>query len=408
LFFFLQLARVVKPHTVRWVVIGTLLSIPWGIAKQMESKWGIDGLAIVPRIRDTFAGSVGALACLITLWSIRGKNLPWRRAALLLGALGSAQQILGPMSHYFPRLNESDAFRGFFIVFEALSVYILALSTFTNISTLENRVKNLSAAKARNDLIEQELELGRAVQRAFLNIPSLPVDFSVSGSHEAAFYVSGDIHYVHWNEAEKRFVLVLADVTGHGVQAALKATACYMVARNVWGIDSSATRVVEPAREVSRLPEYHRQSTEMLTLLSETPEIAAFGGIEIFPESGKAFFYRSNFHTPMVVSPDGNGGWTVDSTHIRVGEVHHVDLMAGSIVALYSDGFVDGSRQVAKLIRFVKARLAHFDGSGESLRSIFMDFNEQNTDRPIDDRTIIVVGWKAAASKPAGAIPEAS
>jgi hypothetical protein len=37
-----------------------------------------------------------------------------------------------------------------------------------------------------------------------------------------------------------------------------------------------------------------------------------------------------------------------------------------------------------------------------------MDFNEQNTDRPIDDRTIIVVGWKAAASKPAGAIPEAS
>jgi hypothetical protein len=72
LYFFLQLSRVAKPHTVRWVLIGILISIPWGVAKQMEVKWGIDGLAVVPRFRDFFVGTVGALACLRTLWSIRG------------------------------------------------------------------------------------------------------------------------------------------------------------------------------------------------------------------------------------------------------------------------------------------------------------------------------------------------
>ena len=395
LYFFLQLSRVAKPHTVRWVLIGILISIPWGVAKQMEVKWGIDGLAVVPRFRDFFVGTVGAMACLRTLWSIRGMSLPWRRVALILGAFGSLQQVLGPMTHYWPQLNESEGFRGLFVVYEAMSVYILALSTFTNISTLENRVRSLSLAKVRSDMIEQELELGRTVQRAFLNIPSLPNDFDVQGSHDAAVYVSGDIHFVHWDEVEQRFVVILADVTGHGVQAALKATACYMVARNLWQISSSSnSRDNRNKMQRSKLGSYHEQSTELLSLLSETPEISAFGGFEFYPRLQRAYLYRHNFHTPMVIAPKEGGGWDIASPNLRVGEVIEIKIKPGTVIAMFSDGYVDGSRQLASLIRFLSVRLSTFDGSSKSLKELFAQFNAQNTDRPNDDRTLVVVSWK--------------
>jgi hypothetical protein len=52
LYFFLQLARIVQPNPRMWLIIGTILSIPYGFAKQMEVAWQIDGLPIIPRMRD--------------------------------------------------------------------------------------------------------------------------------------------------------------------------------------------------------------------------------------------------------------------------------------------------------------------------------------------------------------------
>jgi Stage II sporulation protein E (SpoIIE) len=400
LYYFMQLARVLKPRPVQWLLWGTALSIPYGIAKQMEVAWGIDGLAVIPRFRDIVAGSIGALACVRTLWSIRGMNLSWRRVALVLGALGSAQQVLGPLTHYWPELNSSDGFRGFFIVFEAVSVYILALSAFTNISTLENRVKNLSEAKARSDVIEQELELGRTVQSAFLNIPKLPVEFDVDGSHEAAVFVSGDLQFVHWNEAEKRLVILISDVTGHGVQAALKATACYMVARNLWqteNVTSGRWRGEEPSstKNISaKLRQYHEASTEILGLFSELPDLVAFAGVEIFPEARRAFFYRTNFHTPLIIEPLDVNKWDVKFPALKTGEVLNYDLRPGTVIAIFSDGFVDGTRQLSRLKKHIHERMSVFDGTASSLKAMYTEFNDQNENRPKDDRTLVVVSWR--------------
>lgn len=394
LYFFLQLARVTKPNPRMWLIIGTMLSIPYGFAKQMEIPWQIDGLPIIPRIRDATAGTLGALACLRTLWSIRAKSLPWRRIALILGAIGSAQQVLGPITHYWPELNESANFRGMYVVLEALSVYVLALSTFTNISTLENRVKSLSIAKAKSDLIEQELELGRTVQRAFLNIPKVPRDFEIIGSLEAAVYVSGDIYFVHWDEVDQRLVVILSDVTGHGVQASLKATACFMVARNLWQSKVPRETVGYYQSEKSKLKSFHRQTTDILGLFNEIPDIATFAGIEIFPRMRRAYFYRNNFHTPILLEPDDVGGWKLCVPAIQVGEVWDYRIKPGTVLALFSDGFVNGTRQLSEMRRFISSRLSGFDGRAETLKSIVLEFNEKNLKRPVDDRTLVVISWK--------------
>jgi hypothetical protein len=394
LYFFLQLARVAKPNPRMWLLIGTLLSIPYGFAKQMEVAWQIDGLPIIPRIRDATAGTLGALACLRTLWSIRGKKLPWRRIALILGAIGSAQQVLGPITHYWPELNESANFRGLYVVLEALSVYVLALSTFTNISTLENRVRSLSAAKAKSDLIEQELELGRTVQRAFLNIPKVPHDFEVIGSLEAAVYVSGDIYFVHWDEVEQRLALVLSDVTGHGVQASLKATACFMVARNLWQSRAPQESSQYGIGQKSKLKSFHRQTTDILGLFNPIPDIATFVGIEIFPRKRRAYLYRNNFHTPIILAPNDSGAWDLEIPAVVVGEVFEYSIKPGTVFVLFSDGFITGTRQLSDMRRFIRSRLDKFDGHAETMKNIMHDFNEQNLQRPVDDRTLLVLSWK--------------
>ena len=394
LYFFLQLARVIKPSATKWLLYGTLLSIPYGIAKQMEAAWGIDGLALIPRLRDSFAGTVGALACLKTFWTIRNLKIPWRRFALILGALGSAQQVLGPMTHYFPHLNDSTAFTGFYIVYESLSVYILALATFTNISTLENRVRRLSASKVRSDLIEQEMELGRSVQKAFLNIPKMPPDFEIVATHEAAVYVSGDLYFVQWNEVEQRLVVLLSDVTGHGVQASLKAVACFMVARNLWHSQHDTNRPIVESVIKSKFGSFYRQASELLTSFSATPDVLAFGGIEFYPRQRRAFLYRSNFHTPLLIEPDGDGSWSIVVPALKVGEATPYRIKPGTALAFFSDGFIEGSRQYSRLIKYISSDLASFDGKASSLRDLFAAFNAQNLDRPNDDRTLVVVSWR--------------
>jgi Stage II sporulation protein E (SpoIIE) len=394
LYFFLQLARIIKPSATKWLLYGSLLSIPYGIAKQMEATWGIDGLALIPRLRDSFAGTVGALACLKTLWAIRNLKIPWRQFALILGALGSAQQVLGPLTHYFPHINGSTTFTGFYIVYESLSVYILALATFTNISTLENRVRRMSAAKVRSDLIEQEMELGRSVQKAFLNIPKMPPDFEVVSTHEAAVYVSGDLYYVQWDEVEQRLVVLLSDVTGHGVQASLKAVACFMVARNLWHSQHTANRsLFEPVMK-SKFESFHRQASELLSSFSAMPDVLAFGGIEFYPRQRRAFLYRSNFHTPLLVEPDGTGGWSIVVPALKVGKATPYRIKPGTALAFFSDGFIDGSRQYSRLIKFISKELPSFDGKASSLKELFAAFNTQNLDRPNDDRTLVVVSWR--------------
>lgn len=394
LYFFLQLARVIKPSATKWLIYGTLLSIPYGFAKQMETTWGIDGLALIPRLRDSFAGTVGALACLKTLWTIRHVNLPWRRIALLLGAIGSSQQVIGPMTHYLPHINDSTNFSGFYVVFEALSVYILALATFTNISTLENRVRRMSAAKVRSDLIEQEMELGRTVQKAFLNIPKMPPDFEIVSTHEAAVYVSGDLFYVHWDEVEQRLVVLLTDVTGHGVQASLKAVACFMVARNLWQSRQDLKGMLAEPSIKSKFGSFQRQASELLTNFSSIPDVAACGGIEFFPRQRKAFLYRSNFQAPLILEPDGEGGWSLVTSSLQVGQPTAYRVKPGVVLAFFSDGFIEGSRQYSRLTKFIANDLTNFDGRATSLRDLFTAFNEQNTNRPIDDRTLVVISWR--------------
>lgn len=104
--------------------------------------------------------------------------------------------------------------------------------------------------------------------------------------------------------------------------------------------------------------------------------------------------YRSNFHTPLLVEPDGAGNWIVVVPTLKVGEATPYRIKPGTALAFFSDGFIDGSRQYSRLIKFISNELPSFDGKASSLRELFAAFNAQNLDRPNDDRTLVVVSWR--------------
>lgn len=117
--------------------------------------------------------------------------------------------------------------------YAAVRVYLLLLSVFINISTLEKRVKSLSQVAINAKEMEREMVLGQAVPASFLRMPETPAGMGVVCHHEPAVYVSGDIYYVHWDGKREILTMLLSDIAGHGVQAALKAAVCLTFGRVV-------------------------------------------------------------------------------------------------------------------------------------------------------------------------------
>jgi serine phosphatase RsbU (regulator of sigma subunit) len=80
--------------------------------------------------------------------------------------------------------------------------------------------------RAQKDKLEHDLGLARAIQQGLLPLAPPPVErFEVAGWNQPADQTGGD--YYDWRHlTDGRVVVVLADVTGHGVGPALMAAAC--------------------------------------------------------------------------------------------------------------------------------------------------------------------------------------
>jgi hypothetical protein len=225
LFFALQLARMIDKRVVWWFVVGSALSLPYAWLRVNGPAMGMQWQNEIPNIRDGVVGTLSVIVLVRAAIFLRGKNVPWRVAALIVASIGAFEQMLDPVFSVFPFIHQSEAFRALCNILQPAAAWLLAFSAFINISTLENRVKVLSKVEARARELDQEMELGRTVQRAFHNVPVLPENCRISHHHEAMLYVSGDTFFVTCNQVTKRVTFLINDVTGHGVQAALKASA---------------------------------------------------------------------------------------------------------------------------------------------------------------------------------------
>lgn len=403
LYFFLQIARIADKKVGPWLFWGTLVSVPYGLLRHYGPELAIVWPSKIPNYRDIIAGGVGMLVCLRAAWYLRDKKLPWRVTALIIAAVAAFEQVADPVGMFFPGIYNGSFFQKFVDIIHPFSAWLFAFSAFINISTLENRVKTLGSLEARTKEMEKEMELGRAVQQAFMNLPKFPDELHFACHHEAMLYVSGDTYFVDWNERHKTLTFLVNDVTGHGVQAALKASGVSVIASTVWGDRN------DPEWRNGKLEQYADLVEDFLAKMNTEPDVLAMGGCEFDLATGMIEILRINFPFPVVIEPKvdlaaDNESRKSDNWRVRIlptnsRELTRFQLMPGAIVVLTSDGFLDNSRRTTDFLRYMRKNLATRgdDLSTETVKAYVLDCPHLAETKDSDDRTMTVFQWRPEA-----------
>jgi len=404
LYFFLQLARMIDKKVTGWLIWGSLLSIPYGLLRVYAPEFDITWAQLIPRHRDTIIGVLGVIICVRAAWYLRNKQVPWRVAALCVAGVASFEQIIDPIGMALPEaIYYSRSFVATKDILQPLSAWLFALSAFINISTLETRVKTLTRIESKAHEIRREMELGQSVQQTFFKLPKLPPNLQLSCHNEAMLYVSGDTYFVDWNEQRQKLTFLINDVTGHGVQAALKASCVNVIANTIW-IESN-----EHGKE--NLIDYAHLVENFFRRNNQNPDVLAMGGCEFDPSTGSLRILRVNFPFPIVIEPkmDHHEGeesrrddlWRVHLLPIEHKCVSHYQLHPGSLVLIASDGYLDGSRTTSTLLKYLRKHLGKSkeDVSLASVEHLIRNcpFFSQFAD--YDDRTFALFKWNTYQSK---------
>ncbi|MEY4632314.1 MAG: hypothetical protein RIQ81_2434 [Pseudomonadota bacterium] len=396
LYFFTQLARLLPPRPLRWLVAGIAFGLvyTWGV-NITPTPGGINWPAEVWRYRNILIG-IGCLACSLPVAVLCWRDGNFHRsAALMLASSGVIVQIVTPIAVNIPGVSDMVWFRTWYNLFETHTPYVFALSTFINVSTLEQRVKALSSAAVHTKLIEREMSLGREVQEALFQRPAMPQGITLAFSHEPALYVSGDVMYANHDATNKTVSAVICDVTGHGVQAALKASICTALCESIW--DGSRLRPGD--KPAHRMEIFYRRAVGFFSRTQGKNEVLALVGCEVSLEQRTISLYRANAVLPMQVSrPDSRSPWRATPLTIPAESPFELDLpqqmtpeLCPAFICLFSDGLIDSSRVYKSLVTWLEARLAaEPQVSAEHLKSIILSFPGWNQTN--DDRTLAVIG----------------
>jgi hypothetical protein len=405
IYFLLQMARVGRASALPWLLVSAGLSVPYGFFMEWAGQNNLTWTYRIPLSRDNLTAVVGLVFCGRALLSLRGQSLPWRKTALLIAMIAAAFEGVDSWIAHSDAIRINPNVLTLFTVLQANTGYLFALSTFLNISTLENRVQSLTAAKARAEQMERELEIGQIVQRALLKPPELPTDVDLMCHYEAALYVSGDTYYTHWDKQRQLVTFLVNDVTGHGVQAALKASACNVLAKTIWELDHSSRFSFGDG---ARLAELDRMTQAMLVEMNAVPDFSSLCGAEFDLRGGRLAVYRSNFTFPVLVSPvvplrDGMEPflgelWRVEAVVCRNQEVAVRQLVRGGFVLIMSDGFLESSRDMKRFSSYLREALATRDAglTAGAIGELVMRYEPVDT-RPVDDRTLMVFQWRPGA-----------
>jgi len=186
------------------------------------------------------------------------------------------------------------------------------------------------------DRVQHDLETARDIQQALLpqTPPEIP-GFTVAGWNKPADDTGGDFY--DWDAMpDGRLIIVLGDVTGHGIGPALLAAACRAYARSSFSVNTNLTaaltqinaaiaRDLDPARFITFAGVACTSGTGDLEILS-----AGHGPILLYSASHDAFIEIESQCVPLGILPEFSSG---PPTKIQ--------MKKGDIFLLITDGFVE-------------------------------------------------------------------
>lgn len=270
-------------------------------------------------------------------------------------------------------------------------------------SSMSRKIQDLISESMEKVRLEGELAVANAVQQAL--IPSVfheTDQFKIYSHYQSASECGGD--WWGFFKNGNRFVIAIADATGHGVPSALITAA----ARSCFSLIEKLT---------TEMPSFDLSPSNILSFANRAIYDTSGGRIMmtlfvgVFDFDAKTFTYGSAGHNPPWYFRKSGAEYilqSLTSKGIRLGETRDnsdfsektVSIEPDDLLFLYTDGIIEGTNSVGtqygkKQLRSMLERTA-VGGPEIVVKSLMEDFLAHNGGKPLDDDvTLAVVGLKS-------------
>ena len=315
----------------------------------------------------------------------------WRRGSALATILKTSDvQLIVPLS-------DREHLLGFMTLKSKTSGFKFSYEDITLLSTLANQmvVALANVRLYRESLIKQKLEeemnLARQIQIDLL--PQKPPSgraFRVSAHSRPSRTVGGDFYDFVQTDENGGFALIIADVSGKGMPAAMLAAQLQAALRAEVGNRRAVSQTVT---NVNRI---------VSNLSSSSGKYATLFYGEFHPQTMDFEFSNAGHNYPILVRADGaceflvTGGTIVGAFESSLFEAHKVRLAADDLIFFYTDGLSEAARPGSD--EFGEKRIVDYlvqnrhrtpeeiqDGILHQVRTF------SGADSPEDDTTVVIL-----------------
>jgi sigma-B regulation protein RsbU (phosphoserine phosphatase) len=236
--------------------------------------------------------------------------------------------------------------------------------------------------------LEDDLNHVQALDRSLL--PELPEvnGWEVGIHYRPSRILSGDFYDVRREDDGGRLTLLLGDVMGKGIPAALLRTGLQ------GALKALTAEVPSPARVLEKANRYFSESSSSAKLAS-----VFYGAVDV--EGGNLCFANAGHLPPLVRKADGR--WrTLDSTGVVLGALaksayaeNTVPFDRGDLFVLYSDGITEAQNRAGEFFDERRVTSVIDDMRHSSVQEIASGIADEVSrfapGEPSDDRTLVVV-----------------
>lgn len=268
------------------------------------------------------------------------------------------------------------------------------LLAFERVAALAAVLLSAQAEVRERERIAQELRIARLIQQTMLpsNVPC-PPGWRLAAHYEAAREVGGDFYDI-LPLPDSRLGVVIGDVSGKGLPAALVMASTQSLLRSLAGTGAAPHRVLADANRLlrARVPERIFVTCQYLVVESATGVVR----------------YASAGHWPPLLRRAGQAvelaacGLPLGILAEAEYAVEEVQLEGGDDLVLYSDGVVEARNSAGELFGF--ARLADLVANGHEGPELLARIRDElvafrgSGEAAQDDVTLLVLGRGGSAA----------
>ncbi len=264
-------------------------------------------------------------------------------------------------------------------------------------NSMSKEISNLIHEREEKVRLENEMAIASTVQQTLIPPPYFRNDNILIHAHyQPAAECSGD--WWGFFGVNDKLVLMIADVTGHGLSSAL-------ITASARGCVSMMHKLAQEDPEFSYSPSAMLSFANRVIYDASLSKIMMTFFIGVLDFKQKTLSYSSAGHNPPWLFKKEGGGFALKSmTSVgnRLGETKEttdfeektVPISEGDIFFLYTDGILEGKNKNGdqfgkkRTRKLVEAALPQ--GPDEIIKSLMKDFMEHNLGKPLDDDVTLV------------------